>query len=143
MNIKYSTTFKRQYKKAPKKIQEKVKERISLFVQNPTSQLLNNHARKGKFQGCRSINISRDCWAIYSIRINLNSEQEYYFELVGTHSQLYGWISWIESLLKQNTFLKTSCSVEKSTQDASIHKFWNRPRFLPAINTFIPRIYQI
>jgi len=71
-------------------MQKKVKERISLCVQNPTNQLLNNHALTGKFQGYRSINITGDWRAIYSIRINLNSEQEYYFELVGTHSQLYG-----------------------------------------------------
>lgn len=89
MNIKYSTTFKKQYKKAPKKIQEKVKERISLFVQNPMNQMLNNHALTGKFQGYRSINVTGDWRAIYSMRIKLNSEQEYYFELVGTHSQLY------------------------------------------------------
>lgn len=89
MHIKYSTTFKKQYKKAPKKIQEKVKERISLFSQNATNQLLNNHALTGKFNGCRSININGDWRAIYSIRKNATSEQEYYFELVGTHSQLY------------------------------------------------------
>lgn len=89
MNIKYSATFKKQYKKAPKKIQEKVKERISLFVQNPKNQLLNNHALTGKLKECRSINITGDYRAIYSIRLNLKSEQEYYFELVGTHSQLY------------------------------------------------------
>ena len=89
MSIKYSATFKKQYKKAPRKIQEKVKERISLFVQNPTNQLLNNHALTGKFQGYRSINITGDWRAIYSMRINLNSKREYYFELVGTHSQLY------------------------------------------------------
>ena len=90
MNIKYSTTFKKQYKKAPKKIQEKVKERISLFVQDPTNRLLNNHALTGKFQGYRSINITGDWRAIYSIRTSLKSKQEYYFELVGTHNQLYG-----------------------------------------------------
>lgn len=89
MNVKYSTTFKKQYKKTPKKIQEKVKEKISLFVQDPRNQLLNNHALTGKFQGYRSINITGDYRAIYSIRLNLQSEQEYYFELVGTHSQLY------------------------------------------------------
>jgi addiction module RelE/StbE family toxin len=89
MSIKYSTTFKKQYKKAPRKIQEKVKERISLFVQNPTNQLLNNHALIGKFQGCRSINITGDWRAVYSVRQKPQSKQEYYFELVGTHSQLY------------------------------------------------------
>jgi addiction module RelE/StbE family toxin len=89
MNIKYSTTFKKQYKKAPRKIQEKIKERISLFVLAPTNQLLNNHALTGKFKGCHSINITGDWRTIYSIRLNPKSEQEYYFELVGTHSQLY------------------------------------------------------
>lgn len=89
MDIKYSTTLKKQYKKAPKKIQEKVKEKISLFVQKPTDQLLNNHALAGKFKGCRSINITGDWRVVYSIRLNFNSEQEHYFELLGTHSQLY------------------------------------------------------
>ena len=90
MNIKYSATFKKQYKKAPKKIQEKVKERISLLVQDSTNQLLNNHVLTGKFRGYRSINITGDWRAVYSIRLDLKSKQEYYFELVGTHSQLYG-----------------------------------------------------
>ncbi len=90
MDIKYSATFKKQYKKAPKKIQEKVKERIDLFVQDPTNQVLNNHALTGKYQGYRSINISGDFRTIYSVRLDLKLKQEYYFELVGTHSQLYG-----------------------------------------------------
>jgi len=89
MNIKYSATFKKQYKKAPKKIQEKVKERVSLFVQDPTNQMLNNHALTGKYQGYRSINITGDWRAVYSIRLDPSSKQEFYFELVGTHSQLY------------------------------------------------------
>jgi addiction module RelE/StbE family toxin len=90
MNIRYSTNFKKQYKKAPKKIQEKVKERISLFVRDPTNQLLNNHVLTGKFQGYRSINITGNWRVIFSRRLNLKSKQEYYFELMGTHSQLYG-----------------------------------------------------
>jgi len=89
MNIKYATKFKKQYKKAPKQIQEKIKERINLFVRNSANDTLNNHALTGKFQGRRSINITGDWRAIYSIRTNSESEKEYYFELVGTHSQLY------------------------------------------------------
>jgi addiction module RelE/StbE family toxin len=89
MSIKYSTTFKKQYKKAPRKIREKVKERIKLFVQDSTNQLLNNHSLTGKFKGCHSINITGDWRAIYSVRLSPESEREYYFELVGTHSQLY------------------------------------------------------
>ncbi len=89
MSIKYSTTFKKQYKKAPEKIQEKVKGRISIFVQDPTNQQLNNHGLTGKFQGLRSINITGDWRAVYSIRLNPHSQKEYYSELVGTHSQLY------------------------------------------------------
>ena len=89
MNIKYSTTFKKQYSRAPKKIQEKVKEKINLFAQNPIQKTLNNHALTGKLKGLRSINITGDWRAVYSVRINNQSDQEYYFELMGTHSQLY------------------------------------------------------
>ncbi|OGE26235.1 hypothetical protein A3H85_00490 [Candidatus Daviesbacteria bacterium RIFCSPLOWO2_02_FULL_40_8] len=89
MNIKYSTIFKKQHKKAPKQIQNKIKERLCLFVQDPTIEILNNHALTGKLQGLRSINITGDWRAIFSIRVNSKSEREYYFELVGTHSQLY------------------------------------------------------
>ena len=90
MNIKYSATFKKQYKQSPKKIQEKVKERISRFAKDTTNQRFNNNALSGKYQVYRSINITGYWRAIFSIRLDLKSKQEYYFELVGTHSQLYG-----------------------------------------------------
>lgn len=60
-----------------------------MFTQNPTNELLNNHPLIGKFQGLRSINVIGDWRAVYSIRKTLESEREYCFELVGTHSQLY------------------------------------------------------
>lgn len=77
-------------RKHPKRYKKKVKERISLFVEDPMNLMLNNHALTGKFQGYRSINITGDWRVIYSIRLDLKSKQGYYFELVGTHSQLYG-----------------------------------------------------
>ena len=89
MNIKYSVTFKKQYKKAPKKIQEKVKERISLFVQDPTNQVLNNHALTGKFQGYRSINITGDWRAIFEEVDPILDDPYIEFIALGTHSQLY------------------------------------------------------
>ncbi len=89
MNIKYSTTFQKQYKKTPLQVQKKVKIRLDLFIQSPMDKTLNNHALTGKFHGLRSINITGYWRAIYSIRTTQGSKQEYYFELLGTHSQLY------------------------------------------------------
>ncbi len=89
MNIKYSTTFKKQYKKAPLQIQKKIKERLGVFEENSMHEILNNHMLAGNYQGMRSINITGDWRVIYSIRMSSESEKEYYFELVGKHSQLY------------------------------------------------------
>ena len=89
MNIKYSSTFKKQYKKAPILIQKKIQTRLNIFIQNPTNVVLNNHALTGKLEGRRSINITGNWRVIYSVRKNPDSEREYYFELVGTHNQLY------------------------------------------------------
>lgn len=89
MNIKYSTTFQKQYKKAPISIQKKIKERLELLLRKPTSPVLRNHALTGQLQGRRSINITGDWRVVYSIRITHESKKEYYIELVGTHSQLY------------------------------------------------------
>ncbi len=88
MNIKYSKAFKKHFNKAPKHIQSAVKSRLVLFTQDPSLEVLNNHTLTGTFRGYRSINITGDWRAIYTVRQNA-LVHEYYFELLGTHSQLY------------------------------------------------------
>lgn len=66
-------------------MQDACDERILLFLGNPFHPLLNNHALGGEYAGCRSINITGDCRAIYFVRNN----NIYVFIAIGSHSELY------------------------------------------------------
>ena len=83
--IDYSTGFDKQLKKAPLKIKIAFRKRMEFFLQDQFHPQLNNHALTGKYSGYRSINITGDRRAIYSLR-----GEAVVFEAIGTHSQLYG-----------------------------------------------------
>jgi addiction module RelE/StbE family toxin len=85
MQIKYSKIFLKQITKAPKSVAAIFDERVRLFVSDKDNPILNNHQLKGKFQGCRSINVGGDWRAIFEE----SSNGDAFFVLFGTHSQLY------------------------------------------------------
>ena len=86
MTINYSKTFMKLFDKSPQHIRKAIVERIKCFEANPYDPILNNHALKGEFLGRRSINITGDWRAIYENKPN----DEAFFILFGTHSELYG-----------------------------------------------------
>ena len=86
MQVVFSKSFKKQYKKLPIQIQDQTKSRILLWQQNPQDSQLNLHRLKGKFSRYWSINITGDIRAFYEI----TDEQTYVFAKIGSHSQLYG-----------------------------------------------------
>ncbi len=55
-------------------------------MQDPYHALLRNHALLGQFDGYRSISVSGDLRAIYT----LVAKDTAYFVAFGTHSELYG-----------------------------------------------------
>ena len=85
MKISYSKNFIKQSKKLNKPVREKLIQRIELFTNNPLDSELNNHPLKGKYKKYRSINITGDFRALYLVQ-----DEYIVFDLVGTHSQLYG-----------------------------------------------------
>ena len=84
MRVAYHRNFERQYKKLPVKIKTKFEERLELFLQEPFSPLLENHALGGNYKDCRSINITGDVRAIYYIKVRI-----LVFINIGSHSELY------------------------------------------------------
>lgn len=90
MNIRFARKFKKQYAKAGSKIRSAFDKRLRLFLQNPFDPQLYNHSLTGKYLNYRSINITGDWRAIYSEHKDLKDEKIIIFELLGTHSQLYG-----------------------------------------------------
>lgn len=82
----YYKNFKKVYKKLPTKIERAVKQRLRLFALSPFDAVLNNHPLRGKYLGCRSINITGNFRLVYSEE----SDNVVVLVDVGTHSQLYG-----------------------------------------------------
>lgn len=84
MKALFHKNFNKQYKKL-RAIQSKVDERLILFSKDPFGPILNNHGLAGKYEGCRSINITGDYRAIYE----LVDDNIAYFIALGTHPDLY------------------------------------------------------
>ena len=84
MKIDFHDEFRKQYKKLSPKFQEKFNERLAIFISDPVSSELNNHALHGKYAGLRSINVTGDLRALYEVR-----EKGVRFVNIDTHSNLY------------------------------------------------------
>ena len=80
-----SLQFKKQFKKFGKKDQIKFDERMSVFIFDEYSPILNNHKLHGEYDGFRSINISGDIRVVYK---NISKERVLLYR-IGTHSELY------------------------------------------------------
>jgi addiction module RelE/StbE family toxin len=85
VQIELHKNFVKSYRKLPFKVQEKFKERKDLFLQDPFHPLLRNHALKGKYGGCRSVDITGDIRLIFTYRNDFTSV----FLEIGSHSELY------------------------------------------------------
>jgi addiction module RelE/StbE family toxin len=85
MNIQTTKNFDKQYSKLNIKIKNQFKKNIELFKLNPFDITLRNHALKGRYLGYRSIDISGDVRALYTVKGNTII----IFAFIGTHSQLY------------------------------------------------------
>ena len=86
MEIKFTSRFAKQYKKAPFEIKASFDKRLDIFLQNKFNSLLNNHSLSGKYKGWRSVNITGDWRAIFR---EFENGEIIYFDIIGTHSQLY------------------------------------------------------
>lgn len=85
MKIHFHRNFDRGYRKLRLKGKERFKIRLKIFLQNEFDPTLNNHPLKGKYQGCRSINIMGDLRALYK-KITTNNVV---FVAIDAHSNLY------------------------------------------------------
>lgn len=86
MQLLYTPTFKKQYRKLPKLFQQQFDNRLKLFLLDPTHPTLRIHPLIGKYHDYWSMNVNGDLRALYSKK----SQQIIIFALIGTHSQLYG-----------------------------------------------------
>lgn len=90
VRVDYSRTFLKNLRKVPLKIKIAFRKRLALFIEDRSHPLLNNHQLIGEFAGRRSINITGDWRAIYSEKTDTIGRAIIVFELINTHSELYG-----------------------------------------------------
>ena len=90
MLINYGRKFSKQYDKADLKIKKAFKNRLKIFKDDSHNPLLNNHALTGEYSGYRSINTTGNWRAIFSESKDEEGEKVVTFEVLGTHSELYG-----------------------------------------------------
>jgi addiction module RelE/StbE family toxin len=86
MEIGYSRTFAKRYKRLSKSLQQRVLVRECLFRDDRQHPLLKDHALSGEFDGCRSFSITGDVRVIYKL---LNPDTAVFLD-IGTHHELYG-----------------------------------------------------
>ncbi len=85
MIIETTKTFDKQYSKLNDKTKTIYKNRIAIFKSNPFDFILRNHALKGRYLGYRSIDVTGDVRALYTVKGDI----VIIFGFIGTHSQLY------------------------------------------------------
>ena len=86
MNVFYAKGFRRMYEKRELKIREQFKVRRDIFLARPYDPILHNHALVGDYAGCRSINITGDYRAIFTIE----NDETVIFLAIGNHHELFG-----------------------------------------------------
>lgn len=85
MEITFHNNFHKQYNKLNSSLRSKIDERLVLFRKEPSHPLLNNHSLRRKYLGYRSINITGDYRAIYTLK----DYDLAFFVTVDKHSNLY------------------------------------------------------
>lgn len=85
MNIIFSKTFVKSFKKIDMKIQVAFEKKLELFEENEFDVRLRNHSLQGEFKDMRSISVTGDFRAHYK---TLDDDVKY-FVAIGTHSELY------------------------------------------------------
>ncbi len=84
--VRFSKNFTKQYKKLPKNKQLQFDKRFRLWQAEPTNSLLKAHKLRGKFADYYSINVTADIRAVYFV----TTANSIVFDMIGSHSQLYG-----------------------------------------------------
>lgn len=85
MIIGFHKDFKRQFQKLSINDRDRFKERLRIFKENIYDALLYNHPLRGKYAGCRSINVAGDLRAIYK----MVKKEIFVFITIDTHGNLY------------------------------------------------------
>ena len=82
MEIIYSPTFAKEYKKLPLEIKIKAEKKENIFRKNPQEKSLKTHKLSGKLKGFWSFSINYN----YRVIFDFADKNTIHFHSIGTHS---------------------------------------------------------
>lgn len=85
MRVRYSRRFRKQYARLPRPVKARFQERLRLWLDEPKHTSLRIHPLQGRLRGYWSMNVTGDYRAIFRFQ-----GEGVEFDLIGTHSELYG-----------------------------------------------------
>ena len=88
MKAYFTKSFKKAYAKRIQRnrnLEKRFDQRYDLFVDDPSDEVLRDHALSGKLQGYRAFSVTGDIRVVYYV-----NEEIAYFVDIGTHNQVYG-----------------------------------------------------
>ncbi|TSC61637.1 MAG: Uncharacterized protein G01um101448_624 [Parcubacteria group bacterium Gr01-1014_48] len=85
MELRYSSAFKKQYKKLPKRTREQFKKRLTLFLKDDREVRLHIHKLAGVYDGLWSMNVTGEIRAVFDQGV----PDVVLFVAIGSHSELY------------------------------------------------------
>ena len=85
MKALFHKFFQKKLKKRTNKERSQFKARLELFLIDSNNSVLNNHALHGKYANCRSINVTGDLRAVYT----LQGKDTILFVDIDNHPNLY------------------------------------------------------
>lgn len=88
MKVDFTKNFLRQFKKLSPKDRQRFLERLEWFKIDPYDQRLRLHRLRGSKNNLYSIDVTGDLRALF--QFDKKADPQVLFELIGTHSQLYG-----------------------------------------------------
>lgn len=88
MTVRYDPALLKKLRKVDVRIRKRFKERIEIFIKDPNSSQLHNHALRNEWEGRRSIDITNDWRSLYTEKKEGDKTVAYFVE-IGTHDELY------------------------------------------------------
>lgn len=86
MKVTTTKKFDKQFRRQPEKTQKEFAERITLFLVDIHTPILNTHKLSGKLEGLWSFNVSGDIRVIF----DKSFDNIVILEAIGSHGELYG-----------------------------------------------------
>ncbi len=85
MKVKFSKLFQKKLVRGNQKISQAFRDRLKIFLFESNDPILNIHKLKGKYEGCKSFNVTGDYRAVFE---SITDDLVHFLD-IDNHNNLY------------------------------------------------------